>query len=465
MNESNNFVGYITNTGVEFNASMSSDGKMGPPGPQGPQGEQGPQGNQGPQGEQGIQGIQGIQGEQGPAGADGQNGQDGYTPVKGTDYFTASDIADFEADVIADLSPTMGSSVDLDINSSTYVMTLSLKNLSGTTISTDSIDLPLESMVVSGSYDSASKKVVLTLQSGSTVEFSVADLVSGLQSEITSSNKLSADLVDDTSTTNKFVTASDITNWNGKQDALTAGTNITISSGTISATDTTYSNATTTTAGLMSSTDKTKLDKQFSPLSGNVRIWNLDAGTYTYTNDINVLYKGSSDSTNLQVYGAGQLFISSYDYDGNVTKTWFAFNGDDEQNRRLYHGWTTSNNGRVNYFDVAASYLKSISSYVKDNLTYSTSGTTYALSAYQGYLLNQNKADKTAFTGTDGTTAGAAGLVPAPTTSDADKYLKSDGTWATVQGGGGGTTITYGTTDLTPGVSPLADGEFYFMYE
>ena len=41
------------------------------------------------------------------------------------------------------------------------------------------------------------------------------------------------------------------------------------------------------------------------------------------------------------------------------------------------------------------------------------------------------------FTGTDGQSAGTHGLVPAPTTSDVDKYLKSDGTWATVQGGGG----------------------------
>lgn len=40
------------------------------------------------------------------------------------------------------------------------------------------------------------------------------------------------------------------------------------------------------------------------------------------------------------------------------------------------------------------------------------------------------------FTGTDGTTAGAAGLVPAPATTDADKFLKSDGTWATASGGG-----------------------------
>ena len=37
-----------------------------------------------------------------------------------------------------------------------------------------------------------------------------------LQSEIDSSNKLSSDLVDDTNKTNKFVTATDKTNWNGK---------------------------------------------------------------------------------------------------------------------------------------------------------------------------------------------------------------------------------------------------------
>ena len=39
------------------------------------------------------------------------------------------------------------------------------------------------------------------------------------------------------------------------------------------------------------------------------------------------------------------------------------------------------------------------------------------------------------FTGTDGTTAGTAGLVPAPTTTDGDKYLKGDGTWGTVSAG------------------------------
>jgi len=45
-----------------------------------------------------------------------------------------------------------------------------------------------------------------------------------------------------------------------KQDKLTAGTNVTISGTTISAKDTTYSAATTSAAGLMSASDKSKLD-------------------------------------------------------------------------------------------------------------------------------------------------------------------------------------------------------------
>lgn len=46
----------------------------------------------------------------------------------------------------------------------------------------------------------------------------------------------------------------------GKQDALTAGANVSIDGATISATDTTYGEATTANAGLMSAADKVKLD-------------------------------------------------------------------------------------------------------------------------------------------------------------------------------------------------------------
>ena len=124
-------------------------------------------------------------------------------------------------------STKYAASVSLTIDNSTYVVTLQLKDQDNNNIgSAQTIDLPLETMVVSGTYDDATKKIILTLQNGQTIEFSVADLVSGLQTEITPSNKLDADLVDDTTSTNKFVTASDKTTWNGKQDALVSGTNI-----------------------------------------------------------------------------------------------------------------------------------------------------------------------------------------------------------------------------------------------
>ena len=116
-------------------------------------------------------------------------------------------------------STKYGSTIDLAVDPDTYVVTATLKDQDGATLSSDTIDLPLESVVVSGSYDNTNKKVILTLQSGSTVEFSVADLVSGLQTEITSTNKLSADLIKD-GTTNKTVTATEKSTWNSKQDAI-----------------------------------------------------------------------------------------------------------------------------------------------------------------------------------------------------------------------------------------------------
>ena len=99
-----------------------------------------------------------------------------------------------------------GADLAFSMNSSTFVITAQLKDQDGNNLGTaKTIDLPLESVVVDGDYDSATKEVVLTLKNGSEVRFSVADLVSGLQTEITSTNKLSADLVAPT-TNNQFVT-------------------------------------------------------------------------------------------------------------------------------------------------------------------------------------------------------------------------------------------------------------------
>ena len=138
----------------------------------------------------------------------------------------ASDIPDVSNFITKDvnnltnytLKTNTGSLIDLEINQTTYVVTLSLKDQDGNVISTDTIDLPLENVVVSGSYDSTNQKIVLTLQSGDTVDIPVGALVSGLQSEITSQNKLASDLIDDSNSGNKFVTSSEKQTWNNKLD-------------------------------------------------------------------------------------------------------------------------------------------------------------------------------------------------------------------------------------------------------
>jgi len=112
-------------------------------------------------------------------------------------------------------------SIVLSIDNSTYVITLQAKDVNGANIGTaQTIDLPLESVVVNGSYNTSTQKLILTLQNGNTIEIDISDIISGLQNEITASNKLSADLVDDTSTTNKFTNATEKATWNGKQDNL-----------------------------------------------------------------------------------------------------------------------------------------------------------------------------------------------------------------------------------------------------
>lgn len=125
---------------------------------------------------------------------------------------TANDLINYT------LKTATGSLIDLSINTQNYVVTLNLKDQDGNIISSDYIDLPLESVVVSGRYDNETKKVILTLENGSEIDFSVSDLTSGLQSEITNNNKLASDLVDDTNSGNKFVTTSEKQTWNNKSD-------------------------------------------------------------------------------------------------------------------------------------------------------------------------------------------------------------------------------------------------------
>lgn len=80
---------------------------------------------------------------------------------------------------------------------------------------------------------------------------------------------------------------------------------------------------------------------------------------------------------------------------------------------------------------------------------YSTSNIQLQMSAGTNIQITGNTISATDttysnFVGTDGVDAGSAGLVPAPGTADAGKFLKADGTWSTA---GGTLYTTYGTNE------------------
>lgn len=70
-------------------------------------GEKGDTGAQGPQGEKGDTGAQGPQGDKGDTGGTGPSG---YTPVRGTDYWTAQDKTQIVSDVLTALPKWNGGS-------------------------------------------------------------------------------------------------------------------------------------------------------------------------------------------------------------------------------------------------------------------------------------------------------------------------------------------------------------------
>lgn len=149
-------------------------------------------------------------------------------------------------------APTLAKSLTLAVNTSTYVLTATLKDANGNVLSTPSVDLPLETMVVGASYDESTKEIVLTLQNGKTTRFSVADLVAGL-------------VATDNNFTDGQVLVADGNGKKAKSSGFTIKTSVPANA---KFTDTTYENATTSKSGLMSSTDKAKLDRIDSSLEG-----------------------------------------------------------------------------------------------------------------------------------------------------------------------------------------------------
>mgnify|MGYP007022355549 CR=1 FL=1 len=80
---------------------------------------------------------------------------------------------------------------------SSYVISAQLVDQNGNALGNErTIDLPLESVVVNGSYDSQTESIILTLQNGNTITIPVSGLVSGLREVIEVTDMTQSQLAD-----------------------------------------------------------------------------------------------------------------------------------------------------------------------------------------------------------------------------------------------------------------------------
>lgn len=216
--------------------------------------------------------------------------------------------------------------------------------------------------------------------------------------------------------------------------------------------NTTYSNATTSTDGLMSSEDKTKLDGIAT-----------GANKYThpsYTNRTSGLYKITVDATG-HVSAATAVTksdITALGIPGQDTNTTYAnattstdglMSAEDKvklngiaagANKYTHPSYTAKSSGLYKITVDGLGHVSAVASVTKADITAlgipgSDTNTTYS-----------------AFKGATASAAGGAGLVPAPAAGQNTRYLRGDGTWQTPPN------TTYGVaTDEANGLMSAAD--------
>ena len=91
----------------------------------------------------------------------------------------------------------------------------------------DALDTKLDKSATSSTLPAAASAVATNYAN----ELAVANALAGKQDAITQTNKLDADSVDDSNSTNKFVSASEKSTWNDKQDALSSAQLLAVNSG------------------------------------------------------------------------------------------------------------------------------------------------------------------------------------------------------------------------------------------
>lgn len=130
---------------------------------------------------------------------------------------------------------------------------------------------------------------------------------------------------------------------------------------------------------------------------------------------------------------AGNVVYNRYKYIAS-TNTWtfeYALNNSSftaTQWAAIQSGITAALVGKITTNEDAISALRTALLGKQDALT---AGTNVQI---ENNVISATDTTYSDFTGTDGSAAGAHGLVPAPATTDAGKFLKADGTWDTAGG-------------------------------
>lgn len=98
--------------------------------------------------------------------------KDFRTPGKNIDTYTKEEIDEIVLQLTSNLI--------LTVNPLTYILTATLLNKDEEEIASQSIDLPLEEMIISIDYDSETKEIIFELKSGEVRRVPVGDIISGL---------------------------------------------------------------------------------------------------------------------------------------------------------------------------------------------------------------------------------------------------------------------------------------------
>lgn len=381
----------------------------------------------------------------------------GATAVQPSDLATVATTGSYD-----DLSnkPKYAASIRLSIDPSTFVVTAQLKDQDNNNIgAAQTIDLPLESVVVSGAYDSVTKEVVLTLENGSTVRFSVADLVSGLQTEITSVNMLNADLVDDTTSAHKFVTAADKTSWDNKvsKNGDTVNGNYFFSENSyigkkqngqeivigykLNGSDYLYENLVFRTDAISFALYPTGSSSTLGK-SGNkwksVYVQKINNGA-----DIAVPATGGTMARIEDLPDTSHMVTDNTAQNVSAVKTFTAANPDATTAQTIVANYAVKfgTSGNNDLFSISADTNTNTLSIVGDNasniIDIAASGAVlnhFQVSSSDVTFGGNSLINPDVMTGADGTNAGTSGLVPAPAATDNNKFLAGDGTWKAAGG-------------------------------